>query len=1027
MNNILNFSEFYTAGGTLPLASPSYVYRNADKDLYNAIQNNEFCYVLTPRQMGKSSLMVKTAAHLRTDGHKVAVIDLTQIGTVSVEQWYLGILVQISKRLQITINVQEWWHQKGNLSPVLKFIEFITDFLLSNIKQKIILFIDEIDTTLKLDFTDDFFAAIRSIYNDRANNLELNRIVFVLLGVASPADLISDNARTPFNIGREFNLMPFTRLEGQILEAELNRHFPGEGKVILDEIFKWTNGHPYLTQKICQSVIETHFYNSKITSVKNIIEKLFLQSDAQKETNLQFVRDRMLTNPRKGKLLKIYSQILLGRKIFDNKNSTEHIQLKLSGLVMSSNGVLEVSNEIYRKVFDIDWVKKNTEVNWGIVSSVFLSSIVLIIGLFLLYDFFINYRATKAENCLTVNYPEANINKASCLYTLYNADSILEKDDYKQKASMLYFDMRSWEEQKALFLSASKDQEVFTTITEHIYISLADINKSNDSTKLLILIRDELKKMPETEKASLLINELNYWISAREYYHAGELSEALSQYQYAVSINKNNPSTLYEMSMVLVDINETENKNLPVLTNNRLLILGNIEKILSLTLDANSIESLPTPDVLSTIVATMSSNSESTVNVAPYSTTANPTSIQANETATISPNQTNQEILPTLNSIDVLSTQTPRVLAVDNDTIYDKPIQTNFLTYQQIYGALNNLILRDPMLVLQYASSNLTNYPNINQTNLINSSANNSLPTVVTNSTKTTGNDFVYFSETGHNLMGEFLKYYNNNPSSEFLYGYPITEKYINKDNLEVQYFQRARFEYHPELQISEKVRLTKLGVETYSPTDSILVDTSSNSCDKYPGTSYPVCFSFLEFFEKYGGISQFGNPISGFEYHNNLIVQYFEYARLEWQPWREDGNRVVIADLGKEYFDQKEEATSLLSPVSPNSGAAVIATALYPRAYVWKAVTLSTDSQMFFIIVKNQNDLPLSGAECNVKIYWPNGTTDTANNITDSNGTTTFSITFENQPYGSLIYTDISCSYKGITGKTTTSFRVWY
>src|SRR4030066_1133129 len=68
-----------------------------------------------------------------------------------------------------------------------------------------------------------------------------------------------------------------------------------------------------------------------------------------------------------------------------------------------------------------------------------------------------------------------------------------------------------------------------------------------------------------------------------------------------------------------------------------------------------------------------------------------------------------------------------------------------------------------------------------------------------------------YFSETGHNVKGEFYKFYSSNPNATFLYGYPITEEFVNKNGLTIQYFQRARFEYHPELPEGQRVTLTQL------------------------------------------------------------------------------------------------------------------------------------------------------------------------------------------------------------------------
>ena len=100
-------SEFFTAGGTLPPDAPSYVQRPTDDELFRLVTAGEFCYVLTPRQMGKSSLMIRTAQRLSKEGVKSAIVDLTQIGTVqSEDQWYKGILTQIARRLRLT-NI-EW-------------------------------------------------------------------------------------------------------------------------------------------------------------------------------------------------------------------------------------------------------------------------------------------------------------------------------------------------------------------------------------------------------------------------------------------------------------------------------------------------------------------------------------------------------------------------------------------------------------------------------------------------------------------------------------------------------------------------------------------------------------------------------------------------------------------------------------------------------------------------------------------------------------------------------------------------------
>jgi len=283
-----------------------------------------------------------------------------------------------------------------------------------------------------------------------------------------------------------------------------------------------------------------------------------------------------------------------------------------------------------------------------------------------------------------------------------------------------------------------------------------------------------------------------------------------------------------------------------------------------------------------------------------------------------------------------------------------------------------------------------------------------------------------YFSETGHNVSGDFLAFYNGNPNSIFLYGYPITEQFTSKDGQTVQYFQRARFEYHPEQPEGMRVQTTPLGSLTYASTGNLGV-SNSFACRLYNETGFSVCFAFLEFFDQYGSLNQFGYPISGFEYHENKLVQYFERARLEWQPWRPEGQRVVVSDLGRAYFDQLHEDPALIPPVKPLDNTIQTVLSLQTRAFAWKAVTLASDSQLIFVIVQDQNLQSVTNAACTSIVHWPDGRNESYALNTNSNGVSIISLSFTNQPYGGLVYADVSCAYNGLTGGTTTSFRIWY
>lgn len=288
-----------------------------------------------------------------------------------------------------------------------------------------------------------------------------------------------------------------------------------------------------------------------------------------------------------------------------------------------------------------------------------------------------------------------------------------------------------------------------------------------------------------------------------------------------------------------------------------------------------------------------------------------------------------------------------------------------------------------------------------------------------------------YFPDTRHNVIGEFYAFYQSVPEAELVFGSPITEQFVDRLGLTVQYFQRARFEWRPEMSVGQRVQLTPLGSLLYVPGAPSLNVNVAGACRQF-ATGFSVCYDFLTYYDAHGGMARFGNPISAFEFQpDGRIMQYFERARFEWYPERPRGQNVVLSDLGRIYFDRVGEDPVRLLPAPPAeiSGTTAVSsiTSLRASAFVWKAVTLPADTQRIYVIVQDQTLTPVAGAQVTVTVNFSYGPARTYSAVTDANGVAVIpDFQFQNQVYGSLIEVNVRAEMGGLVATTTTSFRIW-
>lgn len=182
----------------------------------------------------------------------------------------------------------------------------------------------------------------------------------------------------------------------------------------------------------------------------------------------------------------------------------------------------------------------------------------------------------------------------------------------------------------------------------------------------------------------------------------------------------------------------------------------------------------------------------------------------------------------------------------------------------------------------------------------------------------------VYFPETGHNLRGEFKNYWDRNGGLA-VFGFPISEEFTEQTpegSFTVQYFERQRFEFHPEKAAPYNVLLGRLG-------DAVLRDRGDdwanfpkagpeNGCLYFDQTQHKICGEFRKYWENNGlndpalskydrSLQLFGLPLSEPTTETNrdgatVTTQWFERGRFEYH----EGSGVLLGLLAKEYANNR-------------------------------------------------------------------------------------------------------------------------
>ncbi|HYO50247.1 MAG TPA: CAP domain-containing protein [Chloroflexia bacterium] len=177
----------------------------------------------------------------------------------------------------------------------------------------------------------------------------------------------------------------------------------------------------------------------------------------------------------------------------------------------------------------------------------------------------------------------------------------------------------------------------------------------------------------------------------------------------------------------------------------------------------------------------------------------------------------------------------------------------------------------------------------------------------------------VVVASTGKRIQGDFLATYERFGVERI--GYPVSDQ-VQENGMTVQYFERVRMEYHPELMSQGRtVLMSRLGADftQNTPFSRVKPFKSTRTQAYVKETGHSLSEPFLSYWKRNGSVELFGYPISEPMAQDGMTVQWFERTRFEYHPELErTGNSVQLSHLGKAALERRGGQPATAAPQTP-------------------------------------------------------------------------------------------------------------
>ena len=232
--------------GLVPLDSPFYMERlPIETDCYETVvRPGSLIRIKAPRQLGKTSLLVRTLAHAKSQGFETVRLSFQTSDNDTLNdldeflQWFC---CSVTEELELEDRLADYW--KGARGIVRRCQRYFERYLLTELDKPLVLGLDEVDQVFEHpQIATDFFGMLRVWHEEGKTNPIWRKLQLVIVHSKEVYVPLSIN-RSPFNVGLPIELRELNEDE---IEALITRHQLSLTAHQKQQLVELVGGHPYL-------------------------------------------------------------------------------------------------------------------------------------------------------------------------------------------------------------------------------------------------------------------------------------------------------------------------------------------------------------------------------------------------------------------------------------------------------------------------------------------------------------------------------------------------------------------------------------------------------------------------------------------------------------------------------------------------------------------------------------------------------------------------------------------------------------